>query len=398
VPIETVARPTLPPEAEKSNIRRFSIEQAQRRALENRGYYFLTLPGLSINGTIQGYYHLNPEDSISMQSEVAINIREPFLRRSNNRTYAEQVAFVEEESQRLGTEIPGVKLIIGSPADLAAVNAALSAAISRSNAWKKQERIERATQGLDKTRQQLEVRLVAEAADPKRLEQAELARQELQRRADLAIQVLEQRVESRKEELQTNSDLAKQQLEARLAAEAADLRRHQQTELARQELQRRAEHARLELEKQLSTELEKYDFDKRAQRAREELRRRTELSRQELEAGSKQARQRIDQRLFAGLEKYDFEKKAKQARDKLARKDQSVRARIEKKSAEELAKDLKDFDLFGKNFGYKSTRTRAFSGFTVVTIPGGNGFELRRWIPEGRYETLYVLPILVPAP
>lgn len=127
-------------------IRRFSDEQ--RDVLDEQGYLIYELTSKTIN-VREGYWrgalfddhnYYNYYDSVredknricipdttidsigpltSMRSQVAINLKEPFLKNSNNRTLRQQEIMVEKYLQELGEKLHGINVgaIIGEAAD-----------------------------------------------------------------------------------------------------------------------------------------------------------------------------------------------------------------------------------------------------------------------------------------
>ena len=56
-------------------------------------------------------------EPLSMKSEVAVNRNKFILSGSTNKSFDEQKKMIEKYSQKINKEIPGVKAIMGEPAD-----------------------------------------------------------------------------------------------------------------------------------------------------------------------------------------------------------------------------------------------------------------------------------------
>lgn len=109
-----------------SEIKRFSPEA--RKALEEAGYIIYELTGRSIidleieNGEPFDYEMWGRDYPLfmrktSMRSEVAINPHHVFIEGSNEKTLEEQQLMIAAFSVVLGTEIVGVKAVMGDVAD-----------------------------------------------------------------------------------------------------------------------------------------------------------------------------------------------------------------------------------------------------------------------------------------
>lgn len=121
IDIQTVGSPEISVE-----IKKFSIEQ--REALEKEGYLIYELTGISIKNLrssgrkFWSTWHnslQNFEALASMRSEVAINAKNPFLQKSNNKTLAQQKEMISIFSEELKNRIPDVQAIIGNASDYA---------------------------------------------------------------------------------------------------------------------------------------------------------------------------------------------------------------------------------------------------------------------------------------
>lgn len=98
-----------------------------RDILIHRGYAIYTLNGASIKShreagkNFMSQWHKpyqNFEELPSMRGvEVAMNVSNPYLPKSNNKTFEEQVALISHFSQELSSEIPGIVAIMGEAAD-----------------------------------------------------------------------------------------------------------------------------------------------------------------------------------------------------------------------------------------------------------------------------------------
>jgi hypothetical protein len=99
----------------------------QKDALERKGYVIYELTGQSIaslrksDHMFWSKWHkgLPFEQITSLKTEVAVDPKEIFLKKSNFHTLEEQRRMVEDFSMQIGMEIPGTTAIIGSAADYA---------------------------------------------------------------------------------------------------------------------------------------------------------------------------------------------------------------------------------------------------------------------------------------
>jgi len=114
----------VPSETEKTETKRFSNEA--RKALEKEGYVVYELTGQSIASLReQGkpfwstWYKDYPdfEALTSRKSEVAINPKQFFLPKSNNKTLGEQQALVERFSTDIFAKVSGVEAVLGEVSD-----------------------------------------------------------------------------------------------------------------------------------------------------------------------------------------------------------------------------------------------------------------------------------------
>jgi len=130
-------RRTVTPEV-LAEIKRFSPEQ--KNDLEARGFAILELTGESLNDLANDkvlsldwwmgdltkmnenrskeYLYTDfLNEPLSMKSEVAVNRNKFILSGSTNKSFDEQKKMIEKYSQKINKEIPGVKAIMGEPAD-----------------------------------------------------------------------------------------------------------------------------------------------------------------------------------------------------------------------------------------------------------------------------------------
>ena len=103
-------------------IRRFTPEE--KELLTNNHYAIYCLTGLSIGqmqdmglGISNASEIPNLKQQLSIMSEVAINLKRPYLRSSKNKPYEEQVKDVEKFSGSVEKQMPGAKVILGTAAD-----------------------------------------------------------------------------------------------------------------------------------------------------------------------------------------------------------------------------------------------------------------------------------------
>jgi hypothetical protein len=99
----------------------------QKEMLEQKGYVIYELTGQSI-ASLRDSGHmfwsnwhkgLPFEHITSLKTEVAVDPKEIFLKKSNFHTLEEQLRMVEDFNTQIGMEIPGTIAIIGSAADYA---------------------------------------------------------------------------------------------------------------------------------------------------------------------------------------------------------------------------------------------------------------------------------------
>lgn len=118
--------PSQSAETELPEIQRFSDEQ--KEALKKEGYVVYELTGQSITSLREqgkpfwSDWHKDYPDFealASRRSEVAINPQKLFLRDSNNKTLAEQLALVAKFSTDISVKVPGVEAVLGEMPDYA---------------------------------------------------------------------------------------------------------------------------------------------------------------------------------------------------------------------------------------------------------------------------------------
>jgi len=125
--METNNSEVSPTPEKQLEIKRFS--EKAKEDLREKGYSIFELKKQSMlemertytveaaNFTEYDYYMPDFNAQRSIGSEVAVNLSEPFLPKSNNKTDKEQDKMVEKFSKKLEKEIPGIKAFIGTMAD-----------------------------------------------------------------------------------------------------------------------------------------------------------------------------------------------------------------------------------------------------------------------------------------